>query len=235
MSPLLVIIVTTLMAGLAMTLGALLANIEKIQPKWLEEEFRHGIMAFGGGCLVSAVALVLVPEGIEAFTIISACSLFIAGGLSFMALDIFLKKLNTPASQLAAMLSDFIPESIALGAAFALGSNHAMLLALLITLQNLPEGFGAFRELKSSYSAKKIIVLFSLMALLGPISGVTGYLWFAQHPALVSGIMLYAAGGILYSIFQDIAPNVKLEQHWAPPMGAVLGFALGMAGFMVSA
>jgi len=39
-----------------------------------------------------------------------------------MALDVFLHKMNTPASQLAAMLSDFIPESIALGAAFATGN-----------------------------------------------------------------------------------------------------------------
>ncbi|WP_404851835.1 MULTISPECIES: hypothetical protein [unclassified Colwellia] len=55
-----------------------------------------------------------------------------------MALDIYLKKIDTPASQLAAMLSNFIPESIALGAAFATASDNAFLLAGLIALQNLP-------------------------------------------------------------------------------------------------
>jgi ZIP family zinc transporter len=45
--------------------------------------------------------------------------------------------------------------------------------------------------------------------------------------------MLVAAGGILYAVFQDIAPQVKLEKHWAPPFGAVLGFVLGLVGFMM--
>jgi ZIP family zinc transporter len=193
-------------------------------------------MAFGGGALLSAVALVLVPEGIANLDPLAACIWFIAGGLSFMLLDIYLKKINTPASQLAAMLSDFIPESIALGAAFAMGSNSAFLLAALIALQNLPEGFSAYRELNatSAYKPKKIIIMFCLMATLGPIAGVSGYLWLSEYPDIIAAIMLLASGGILYSIFQDLAPQVKLEKHWAPPMGAVLGFVLGMFGLMVT-
>ena len=46
------------------------------------------------------------------------------------------------------MLSEFIPESIALGAAFATGENGAFTLVDLIALQNLLEGFNAYRELK---------------------------------------------------------------------------------------
>jgi ZIP family zinc transporter len=42
--------------------------------------------------------------------------------------------------------------------------------------------------------------------------------------------MLFAAGGILYVIFQDIAPQSKLKKHWAPPLGAVAGFLLGVLG-----
>ena len=153
-----------------------------------------------------------------------------------MVLDIYLKKINTPASQLAAMLSDFIPESIALGAAFAIGNSNAYLLAALIALQNLPEGFSAYRELNSSadYKPKKIILMFCLMAMLGPVAGVSGYLWLSEYPKAISAIMLFASGGILYSIFQDLAPQVKLEKHWAPPIGAVLGFVLGMFGLMVT-
>lgn len=66
-------------------------------------------MAFGGGALLSAVALVLVPEGIAHLELLSASVFFIAGGLFFMFLDIFLNKIDTPASQLAAMLADFHP------------------------------------------------------------------------------------------------------------------------------
>ncbi len=236
MDLLFIVILSTLLAGLAMPLGATIACFEKIENKWIEEEFRHGIMAFGGGTLLSAVALVLVPEGIANLNPLTACICFIVGGLIFMLLDIYLKKINTPASQLAAMLSDFIPESIALGAAFAMGNSSAFLLTALIALQNLPEGFSAYRELNSTsaYKPKKIIIMFSLMAILGPISGISGYLWLSEYPEAISVVMLFASGGILYSIFQDLAPQVKLEKHWAPPMGAVLGFVLGMFGLMIT-
>lgn len=236
MSLLLLVIISTLLAGLGMTLGAAVARYENIGADWLEKEFRHTVMAFGGGALLSAVALVLVPEGIESLNPLTACIFFMLGGLGFMLLDIYLKKANTPASQLAAMLSDFIPESIALGAAFAMNNNSAFLLAGLIALQNIPEGFGAYRELNSegTYKPKKIIIVFSLMALLGPIAGVCGFFWLSGYPEVIGAIMLFAAGGILYSIFQDLAPQVKLEKHWGPPMGAVFGFMFGMLGLMMT-
>jgi ZIP family zinc transporter len=236
MDLLLTVIGTTLLAGLAMPLGATIAFYEKIGEQWIEEEFRHGVMAFGGGALLSAVALVLVPEGIANLAPLPACIWFILGGLCFMLLDIYLKKINTPASQFVAMLSDFIPESIALGAAFATGSDSAFLLAGLIALQNLPEGFSAYRELSTSrsYRPLKIIFMFTLMAVLGPVAAVSGYLWLSESPQVVAAVMLFASGGILYSIFQDIAPQVKLEKHWAPPLGAVFGFVFGMFGLMVT-
>ncbi|NRA83983.1 MAG: divalent cation transporter, partial [Gammaproteobacteria bacterium] len=164
---LLTVIALTLISGLAMPAGALLANIGRIHPNWLDQEFKHGVIAFGGGALLSAVALVLVPQGIEGLSMFWAAVYFCGGGFAFMAIDILLYRLNTPASQLAAMLSDFIPEALALGAAFAMGGSSGFLLAGLMTLQNLPEGFNAFRELKdsSSFSATKIITLFFIMSL----------------------------------------------------------------------
>jgi ZIP family zinc transporter len=236
MSLLFMVIASTLLSGLAMAFGALMAYYEEMNKRWVGERFEHSVLAFGGGALLSAVALVLVPEGIATLTTLSACFWFIAGGFCFMSLDIYLKKINTPATQLAAMLSDFIPESIALGAAFATGSSSAYLLAALIALQNIPEGFSAYRELNTNatYNPKKIITTFVIMSLLGPVAGVSGYLWLDHQPQIISMIMLFAAGGILYSIFQDLAPNVRLENHWGPPMGAVLGFVLGMYGFMVT-
>lgn len=235
MAPLYSVIFLTLAAGLAMPLGALIANFERIKPQWLETELMHGITAFGGGALLSAIALVLVPEGIPHFAPWSAAVLFLLGGAAFMWLDIWLSKQQTSMSQLVAMLADFIPESLALGAAFALGTINGVLLAGLIAMQNLPEGFNAFRELKASspYRSLTIILLFVLLALCGPVAGVIAHIWLSEWPAIVSGIMLFASGGILYAVFQDIAPQVTLENHWMPPMGAVMGFALGLVGYML--
>ncbi|MCB1685404.1 MAG: divalent cation transporter [Pseudomonadales bacterium] len=226
------IIFFTLLAGMAMPLGAAVARYEHIHRRWLENEFRHSVIAFGGGALLSAVALVLVPEGIDHVDIFTAAGSFICGGFAFMGIDRMLARLRTPAGQLTAMLADFIPESLALGAAFAIDSTGAVLLAGLMALQNMPEGFNAYREMRHTVKVRpgRLLGLFALMALLGPIAGVSGYLWLAGNPAVVAAIMLFAAGGILYSIFEDIAPQAVLKKHWAPPMGAVFGFALGIAG-----
>ena len=231
------ILTLTLLAGLSMPLGAWLACAERIRPHWLEKEFRHSVIALGGGALLSAVALVLVPDGLEHLDTTAALFWFVLGGMIFLCIDVLLNHFKTSASQLVAMLADFVPESIALGATFALGGSNGLLLALLIGLQNLPEGFNAFRELRhhTGYSARRIILIFALMALMGPAAAWLGYGWLADYPTVVSSIMLFAAGGILYSVFQDIAPQVKLERHWGPPMGAVLGFALGIAGHMLTA
>src|SRR5690606_30166717 len=132
------------------------------------------------------------------------------------------------------MLSDFIPESMALGAAIAIGNNNAFLLAGLIALQNLPEGFNAFREIHqgAKMSSRRVLSSFTLMAGFGPLAGPSGYLWLSDYPAITGIVMLIAAGGILYSVFQDIAPQARLENHRAPPIGAVFGFVLGVMGYM---
>jgi len=235
MNELLLLFLLALGAGLAMPFGALAGSLGQRENRSEENEFSHTVMAFGGGALLSAVALVLVPDGIKELNPLTASVCFLLGGLLFMGLDILLVRSSTPASQLLAMLLDFVPESLALGAAFAIGNSSAFLLAVLIALQNIPEGFNAFRELSSSahYRGRTIILSFTAMALLGPLSAVGGYYWFSDHPTVLAMTVMTAAGGILYSVFQDIAPKVKLEKHWGPPMGAVLGFMLGMIGEML--
>ncbi|RTE86917.1 MULTISPECIES: ZIP family metal transporter [Gammaproteobacteria] len=229
------ILVLTLVAGLAMPAGAALACFEHIRPRWLENELRHTVVAFGGGALLSAVALVLVPESIDSLNQLLALLCFASGGAVFMFLDIFLAKRKTSAGQLVAMLADFIPEAIALGATFTVSTSGGLLLAIIITLQNLPEGFNSYREIKSSTGMQgpKIILLFAFMALLGPVSGLVGYTLLAESHIVIAGIMMFAAGGILYIVFQDIAPQVRLRNHWAPPLGAVAGFGLGILGKML--
>ncbi len=59
------------------------------------------------------------------------------------------------------MLLYFVPEAVALGAALVDG----MLLAFLIAIQNLPEGFNA---------KVKLLLAFMALALLGPLSAFFG-------------------------------------------------------------
>lgn len=224
-------------AGLSVPAGAALASVERIRPDWLEAEFRHSVVAFGGGALLSAVALVLVPDGMEELPIAVSAILFAFGGLFFFWLDWLLARKETSAGQLAAMLADFGPEALALGAVFASGSNTALLLAVLIALQNLPESFNAYREIAASTrtAPAKILLSFGGIALMGPAAALLGFFFLVDMPAVVSAIMLFASGGILYLVFQDIAPQARLERHWAPPLGAVAGFMMGMIGHGLAA
>jgi ZIP family zinc transporter len=220
------------LAGAAIPSGGALAVIEHIQPLWLERELRHTIIAFGGGALLAAVALVLVPEGMKGLPISLAALFFLAGGAGFFFIDRLVALRGGQASQFMAMLLDFIPEAVAMGATFASGGTYGPLLAFLIGLQNLPEGFNAYRELtvSSGISRKRTMSVFLLLPFLGPVAAIIGIEIFSHHLALLSVLMLVCAGGILYLTFQDIAPQAKLERHWAPPLGAVVGFVLGMIG-----
>ena len=227
------IIIYTLCAGACIPLGGLLALKERIRPGWLENEFRHFVIAFGGGILIAAVALVLVPEGAEyvSHSSLSVVTLF-TGGLCFFMIERALGTRRREKPQFTAMLLDFVPESLALGGAFAIGSQFAPLLAVFIGLQNLPEGFNAYRELRSvkGSSSKQILGIMALLVPIGPIVAVIGYVYFSQNTVLLGATMLFASGGILYLIFQDIAPQSRMRRHWAPPLGAVLGFCVGMLG-----
>ena len=229
------ILLLSLLAGAAMPVGALLARYDLVHPTLLGPAWRHFIVAFGGGALISAVALVLVPEGVDALPTFPAALCFAAGGAFFYWLDKYLRKLNSSVGQLVAMLSDFIPEAIALGAAFAAGGGAGLLLALLMVLQNLPEGFNAYEELSSSASMRRnhIILAFSGLALVGPLSAAIGFYFLAQYDQLLGALMLFASAGILYLVFQDIAPSSKISNQGMPALGAVVGFLLGLVGNML--
>ncbi|HCD05539.1 MAG TPA: divalent cation transporter, partial [Methylophaga sp.] len=64
-SPVLQIVLLTMAAGICIPVGGFVASFERIHSQWLEKELRHFIIALGGGILLGAVMLVLVPEGIE--------------------------------------------------------------------------------------------------------------------------------------------------------------------------
>lgn len=233
MSPLAWMLLSTTAAGACIALGGLAAVNLRRRPNWLENEFRHGVIAFGGGVLLAAVVLVLLPQGLAALGdawAVAAC--FVGGGVAVYAVERQLGLRRRESPQFAAMLLDYVPESLALGGMFAAGVRQGALLALLIGLQNLPEGFNAYRERVAARGARPAVVLgqMALLAPLGPLLALLSWCLLADRPGVLGGIMLAAAGGILYLIFQDIAPAARLQRHRAPPLGAVLGFCAALLG-----
>lgn len=228
---------TILLAGLAgvmIPFGGWIAAFEHIRKDWLRNELRHSVMAFSGGILLSAVVLVLIPQG-DAALGGAAVVFWITGGAVTMAvIDERMTRSGSPRAQLMAMLADFIPETVALGALIASGTGPALLLALMIGLQNLPEGFNAFREQNDrGIAPRRILRRFVAMGLLGPAAALTGFLFLSDQPQVTGAMMLGASGAILYLIFQDIVPQAKLSNRHGPPLAAVGGFVLGLLGHML--
>lgn len=220
-------------AAACIPIGGLLASVERIHPNWLEREFRHFVAAFGGGVLLAAVSLVLLPQGMKyvagPFQVVIW---FVAGGLMFLGLERMMGLHGRESPQFLATLLDYFPESLALGGILAAGAPGAPLLAILIGLQNLPEGFNSYRELVSNSGNKpvRVLLLMSSLVPMGPILSLVGWWFLSLQTQLLGAVMLFASGGILYLIFQDIAPQASLKNHWFPALGAVCGFGVALLG-----
>ncbi|WP_421876336.1 ZIP family metal transporter [Marinoscillum sp.] len=220
-------------AGITVIIGGLLANFfnHHMEETPVKYEITHTMMAFGGGIILSAVGLVLVPKGLEQLSLWPMIIAFIAGSMLFYFID---KKLAAKGGQMAtllAMLMDFVPESIALGAIFATDPSTGTLLAIFIGLQNLPEAFNSFRDMVlSGFSVTKTLVIFAFLSFSGVLGALLGHFVLSDYPEMTAYLMVFASGGILYLIFQDIAPESKMEKSFVPSLGATLGFLVGMIG-----
>jgi ZIP family zinc transporter len=215
------IILYSFASGITVLLGGFLARLKLVPDSPLGREISHGVIAFGGGVLVAAVAFVLAPKGIELLSLHTLIPVFLLGVVSFLFLDRFIARRGGRAAQLIAMMMDFIPEAIALGAVFSTDRKTGLLL----------EAYNSFGDLRrSGFSPNKALLILVPFSLAGVAAALAGYSFLSGHQELVACLMVFSAGAILYIIFQDIAPMVKLRNHWTPATGAALGFLLGMIG-----
>lgn len=227
-------VMLALMAGLSIPMGALISARPGLREFCTKNGIDSFISSFGGGALLAAIALVLVPHGLRDATFLSAPAAFLAGGLVVWGLSVVIHKFGGAASQFTAMLLDFIPESVVLGASAATGSGTAYLLAGLIALQNMPEGFASWHEMScSDMSRRRLLTLFVLVPLAGPLAALLGQAFLASTPHALALLMLFCSGAILYLIFEDIAPGAQLKHTQFPAIGAVCGFMLGMMGSLI--
>lgn len=227
------IIVYSLFSGLTVFLGGILSKLFNGTAKdgMMKNEILHTSTAFGGGIIIAAVAFVLVPRGMAALPLFPMIAIFTAGAMTFFFLDRFIERKGGSAAQILAMLMDFVPEAISLGAVFAHDINLGLLLAIFIGLQNLPESFNSYVELQhSGYSSRKSLWVLFTLSFSGVIASLLGYYLLRNSPTIIASLMLFSGGGILYLIFQDIAPLSKLAKSWFPALGACMGFLIGMIG-----
>lgn len=222
------------LAGLSIPVGALVSSNVVLRNACLRMELDSFVSYFGGGALLAAIALVLIPRGIEHASVLAVVIAFAAGGILAWGFSAWTKRTRSSASQFLGMLLDFFPEAILLGALAASGSNVVYLLAGLIALQNMPQGFAAHNEMRLRFSSSlPLLVIFLAVSLLGPVAAGLGFWWLSSSEFILAMVLLFCSGAILYLIFEDIAPGAHLERRSYPAMGALCGFLLGLAGTML--
>ncbi len=227
-------LVLALLAGLSIPLGALISSRSSWATFCTQRELDSFVTYFGGGALLAAISLVLLPRGMESLSLLPAAVAFAFGGLAFWQFSIWAERTKNTASLFMGMTLDFLPEAILIGVAAAHNSISAYLLAALIALQNLPEGFAAHQEMQSSgISRKHLWLIFLLTPFLGPMSAWVGFAWLSGNEQTLAMVLMFCSGGILYLIFEDIAPDARTTGEGFPAVGAIIGFLLGMIGTML--
>lgn len=227
------LILFAILSGITVFIGGLLARYfnHHVKESPVKFEIIHFLISIGAGIMLSAIALVLVPAGMQELEVLPLAIAFSLGAIVFMYTDNLLAKSGSQTSTLLAMLMDFIPESIALGALFSTDQDSAILLAIFIGLQNLPEAFNSYRDLvRSGIKSQNALIIFFILSFLGLAGALAGHFFLRDQPFITASMMTFAAGGILYLLIQDIIPEIKLENNSKISLGATLGFLIGMIG-----
>ena len=138
------------MAGLSIPAGALISSNVVLRNACLRMKLDSFVSYFVGGALSAAIALVLIPRGIEHVSLFFVGIAFGTGGLVFWQFSAWAKRTRNPASQFMGMLLDFFPEAMLPGALAANGSNMVHLLACLIALNSCLKGLPSITKCRQA-------------------------------------------------------------------------------------
>jgi zinc transporter, ZIP family len=243
-----------LVVGVSLLAGAVLAVALR-----LPERVAAVVTSFGGGILVAAVALELVPDAdAEAGAAITAIGL-LAGMVVFVAADAWLTRdpgmeamrrsghaaaagqpmvMHDHAEAArgeaiaAGLFVDGVPESIALGLTIAEGEIGLALL-IGIVVGNVVEAYGAAQPIVFGGHTSRFAV--GLLGGIGiALAGATflgGTVLSDASPELIGGAQALAAGAVLAVVSISIIPHAFEEVSGLVAAATVLGF---VAGYLLS-
>jgi zinc transporter, ZIP family len=190
------------------------------------------LTAFGAGILIAAAVFEMVIEAEKNIGITLTLIAFLAGAVLFTIADMIAEKKGGGAGILLGIGLDIIPESLAIGAAIA--SGPALALALLIGIQNIPEGIASYKEMMTGKTAftnnpKKALAAVGVVSVIPVFLGLVGLFYLTGMKDTIAIIFALSAGGIFYMLYYDMIPKAHKERKWLPTFGAVLGFIIGFA------
>ena len=189
--------------------------------------------AFGAGILIAAAVFEMVIEAENTLGIATTLLAFLGGSIIFTVADVIAEKKGGGASILLGIGLDSIPESLAIGASIAAGG-PAMALAILIGIQNVPEGIASYREMMTGKTAfknnsRKALSAIGIVSVIPIFLGLVGLFYMQGMSEAIAIILALSAGGIFYMLYYDMIPKAHKDRKWMPTFGAVLGFIIGFA------
>ena len=189
--------------------------------------------AFGAGILIAAAVFEMVIEAETTLGIATTLLAFLGGSIIFTLADVIAEKKGGGAGILLGIGLDSIPESLAIGASIAAGG-PAMALAILIGIQNVPEGIASYREMMTGKTAfkndpRKALSAIGIVSVIPIFLGLVGLFYMQGMAEAIAIILALSAGGIFYMLYYDMIPKAHKDRKWMPTFGAVLGFIIGFA------
>ena len=130
-----------------------------------------------------------------------------------------------------------VPEGLSVGIAFGVAlanpTNHALLvgallLAIGIGIQNIPEGAVVALPIKAETgSSKKAFLFGAASGIVEPIAGVIGLFLAMKIQVIMPWALAFAAGCMIYVVEEEMVPEMKGEEHnhfgvWAFIFGFVI-------------
>jgi len=190
------------------------------------------LTSFGAGILIAAAVFEMVIEAEKIIGITLTLIAFLVGAIIFTIADMVAEKKGGGAGILLGIGLDIIPESLAIGAAIA--SGPVLALALLIGIQNIPEGIASYKEMMTGKTAfsnnpKKALAAVGVISVVPIFLGMAGLFYLTGMKDTIAIIFALSAGGIFYMLYYDMIPKAHKERKWLPTFGAVLGFIVGFA------
>ncbi|HEY0038449.1 MAG TPA: hypothetical protein VGB66_17245, partial [Longimicrobium sp.] len=134
---------------------------------------------------------------------------------------------------LVGSLLDGIPESIAIGVSLISGGAVSAAAVAAVFMSNLPEGLSAAVGMKKTgRSARYILGLHALIAVISAVAALAGYAIFSRFsPQVIAGTTAVAAGGILAMLADTMMPEAYEAGHELVGLITVAGF---LAAFVLT-
>ena len=226
-----------LVGGLALVLGALAGVVREVPAKVI-----GGVMAFGAGVLISALAFELTAEAFDAAGGREVVLGLLGGALAFYLGDRLLdsrggvdrKRSGGQQAGSAAQglvlgaLLDGIPESVAIGVSLVDGGTVGVAIVAAVFLSNVPEGMSAATGLvKAGRSPRWVLGLWAVVAAVSGLASLLGYLVLGDASAsVVAVIQAFAAGAILTMLADTMMPEAYANRGRSVGLITTLGFVL---------